>query len=267
MSFDCPIILQQALPFAPWVDPRTRRLPGTIPVGPDDWIQADDAFAAQMALRDRLIAVRPEAVLALAERARPAAEELWEMVMALLPARGYAVGAGAVTRPDGVSVPLDRARPLATLGRLVQEDLCLMQPGEDGAESVLTGAVLCFPAGWSLSEKFDRPMMRIHRPVEKYDEDVGRRVQRLMDGVQPGRPLCRGTAHRTNSRLHNPRTEAMGRSIEAALPFIRVERQCLVRLPVTRAVLFSIHTYIVEPGALSAEQVAALHDSPLRHAA
>ncbi|MEI4487173.1 DUF3445 domain-containing protein [Frigidibacter sp. MR17.14] len=266
MSFEIPVILQSALPFAPWVDPRTRKLPGTIPVGGDDWIQIDDAYAAQMALRDRLIAERPDAVLALAERARPAAEELWDMLLPLLPALGFQTGPDAVRRPDGVTVPLDRARPLATLGRLVQEDLVLMDEGEAG-EHVFAGAVLCFPAGWSLSEKFDRPMMRIHRPVEKYTEDVGKRVQRLMDGVQPGRPLCRGTAHHTNSRLFNPRTEAMGRAIDAELPFIRVERQCLVRLPVTRLVLFSIHTYIVRPEALDADQSAALAEFPLRHAA
>ncbi|MFT3689275.1 heme-dependent oxidative N-demethylase family protein [Paenirhodobacter sp.] len=256
-------IRQTRLSFAPWADPRTRRLPGVVPVGMADWLEVDDAYAGQMALRDDLIARHPGRVLALDETARPAAEELFDLVLAHLPA-GFTQGA-TIRRPDGLSVTPDRARPLETLGRLVQEDLCLMREGPQG--HVLVGAVLCFPAGWTLTEKFGRAMMGIHRPVAKYTEDIGARVQRLMDGVQPGRPLMRGTAHHSNAALHNPRTEAMGHTPGGDLPFIRVERQVLLRLPVTRLVCFSIHTYVVAPEALSPEQAAALAEFPIRQAA
>lgn len=256
-------IRQTRLSFAPWADPRTRRLPGVIPVTFDDWLEVDDAYAGQMALRDDLIATRPDRVLALDETARPAAEELYDLVLDHLPA-GFTRGA-TIRRPDGAEVAADRSRPLETLGRLVQEDLCLMREGPEG--HVLVGAVLCFPAGWTLAEKYGRAMMGIHRPVAKYTEDVGTRVQRLMDGVQPGRLLMRGTAHHSNAPLHNPRTEAMGRAPEGDLPFIRVERQVLLRLPVTRLVCFSIHTYVVAPEALSPEQAALLAEFPIRHAA
>lgn len=256
-------ILQSCLSFAPWVDPRTRRLPGVIPVTLADWLEVDDAYAGQMALRDDLIVTRPEQVVALDETARPAAEELFDLVMDTLP-EGFIPGA-TIRRPDGVEIVPDRARPLETLGRLVQEDLCLMREGPEG--HTLVGAVLCFPAGWTLGEKFGRPMMGIHRPVAIYTEDIGARVQRLMDGVQPGRPLMRGTAHHSNAPLHNPRTEAMGRAPDGDLPFIRVERQVLLRLPLTRLVCFSIHTYVVRPEALSPEQATILAEFPIRHAA
>jgi len=42
-------------------------------------------------------------------------------------------------------VALDDPLPLRAAGRLVQEDLCLMQKQADGAYA-LTGAILCFPA-------------------------------------------------------------------------------------------------------------------------
>ncbi len=258
-------IRQSRLPFAPWADARTRRLPGILPIPMEEWLEVDDAYGAQMAERERLIASCPEAVLALAPEAQAAADELYAMVLDLLPALGFVPVAGGLRRPDGVEVALDPDAPLATLGRLVQEDLCLMREGPDG--HVLAGAVLCFPAGWMLAEKFGRPMMGIHRPVAKYTEDVGARVQRLMDGVQPGRVLMRGTAHHSNAALHNPRREAQGRAPEGDLPFIRVERQGLVRLPETRYVSFSIHTYVVEPAALSPEQAALLAEFPIREAA
>jgi hypothetical protein len=35
------LILQSALPFAPWMDPRTNRLPGVLPLEGDDWLRVD----------------------------------------------------------------------------------------------------------------------------------------------------------------------------------------------------------------------------------
>ena len=256
-------ILQQRLAFAPWADPRTRRLPGTIPVTEAEWLLTDDAFAAQMALRDDLIATRPGRVHALHEDARPAAAELYRRIMRLLPDRGYDCGP-AVRRPDGVLVLPDPQIPLMTLGRFVAEDLCLMIPGPDGRH-VLGGAILCFPAGWSLSQKFMRPMMRIHRPVASYTEDIGRRVQRLLDGLSPGPGLMRGTAHHSDAPLHHPLTEEQDRIPPDPAPFIRVERQCLFRLPETGAVVFSIHTSVIRPEALDPDQRRALRQFPIRH--
>lgn len=258
-------ILQQRLAFAPWTDPRTRRLPGTIPVTEADWLVVDDAYGAQMAERERLIADRPAAVHALSDAARPAGDELYAWILRLLPARGLAVGT-AIRRPDGVEIAPDPSEPLLTLGRLCAEDFCLMLPGPEG-EHLLGGAILCFPAGWTLAEKFGRPMMGIHKPVAIYTEDVGRRVQRLLDGVRPGIGLLRGTAHHSNAPLHNPRTEAQGRVPDSEPPFIRVERQCLFRLPDTGAVVFSIHTSVVRPESLTDEQAALLAEFPIRHAA
>lgn len=259
-------IRQRHLGFAPWHDPRTRRMPGTIPVDPADWLVVDDAYAGQMALRDRLIGTTPDRVHALTPQARAAADELLAMVLPLLSARGHRIDGRQITRPDGATVSIDPATPLRSLGHLCAEDFCLMQPGGAG-EHVLTGAILCFPAGWTLAEKIGRPMMAIHQPVAKYTPDLGARVQRLLDGVRPGIGLLRGTAHHSNAPLHNPRTEAQGRAPEGPLPFIRVERQCLFRLPQTQAVVFSIHTSVIDPADLTPDQAATLAAFPIREAA
>lgn len=254
-------ILQKTLPHTPWADPRLSRLPGVQPLDPAGWLVVDEAYAAQMAERDRLFAEIPEEVHALDEGALPAARELLETVLAHLAGRDdFEVGQGAVTRPDGVRVPLDRDAPLRTAGRLVQEDLCLLEKRGEGEEHVLTGAALCFPASWTLAEKFMRPLIRIHRPVDPYDDDIARRVQRLFDGLAPGRALWRANAHLyEDPALFQPRPEAAPR-IETAgrARYLRSERQCLLRLPGTRAVVFSIHTYMLRREDLSAEQQQAL---------
>ena len=256
-----PEICQTHLPLRPWADERLRRLPGLNPVAPGEWLLVDDAYGAQMAYRAALIADKGAAVLRLDPAARPAADELLEAVLAELDDKpGYARAGERVSCPDGRVVTLERADPLGTCARLVQEDLVLLERPEDADEHLLTGAVLCFPASWTLDQKFLRPLTRIHRPVPSYDGDIARRVQRLFDGIQPGRPIWRANyLVYADPNLHQPRREDDPRApAPGGRRWLRVERQALARLPESRAVVFSIHTYVVPLASLSAEDQAAL---------
>ena len=250
-------ILNETLPLLPWMDPRTARLPGVLPLT-EAWLEQDDAFAGQMAERDRLIAERPAAVHALTDGATLAALELFDLVLATLATRpGYTVDSGRLTRPDGIGVDLDRMAPLLTLGRLVQEDLCLLE--RQGDEHVLTGAMLCFPASWTLAEKIGRPLMAIHRTVAPYDADMGRRVQRMFDLIRHGQPLWRmNSLLYADPTLHAPRLEGDRRPRLGERHYVRCEKQCFVRLPVSQAVVFSIHTYVVQADKLPAQALATL---------
>jgi len=251
-------ILQVQLPSIPWMDPALARLPGVVPLAMGDWLVIDEAFAPQMALRDRLLAERRAAVYAMAPGADAAAAALLALILDLL-GPAYRREAGAVIRPDGVRVALDADPPLVTAARLVQEDLCLHQPGALG-EHVLTGAVLCFPASWTLSEKIGRPLSAIHAPVAPYDAKMAARVQRMFDAIRPGQPLWRQNALvYADPTLHQPRPEAAPRRDSPDMGrFLRSERQCFVRVPDSDAVVFSIHTYVVPLAALPAEARANL---------
>lgn len=233
-------IFQTQLPYDIDAQPP---LPGIRPLGDDHWLLQDEAFAAQMAERDRLIRERRDEVVAMDVEARPAALELLDMLLAHV----CPEGGDAVTRPDGVTVDIDRDDPMGTLGRLVQEDLCILE--KRGEEHVLTAAVLCFPASWRLDEKFLRPLIGIHRIVEPYDDNLARRVQRLFDGIQVGRGLWRFNAlSYADPSLFQPMSEYDKRPHGGSgdKPYLRSERQCLIRLPDTRAVVFSIHTFVLE---------------------
>lgn len=260
-------ICQTQLPHLAWMDPRTRRLPGIQRVEGDDWLRLDEAYAGQMALRDRLIADRPDKVHALLPQGRAAAQELYRTVLAWLRSvPGFTHEGQTLRRPDGVTVPLDPDQPLLTLGRLVQEDLCLLQDGghSDGGEGyVLTGAALCFPASWTLAQKIGRPMTAIHDPVLAYDADLARRVDRMFVALRPEQPLWRmNFLTYDDFTLHQPRREGESRPQPKGHGYVRSERQCLLRLPQSRAVVFSIHTYVVDastvPGPALAELRAAL---------
>ena len=230
-----PVILQNALPEAQSGDPR---LPGTMPCDADDWLRVDEAYTAQMAYRMQLFEERPEAVLC---ESGDAGKEVLEEALRILPNLGFAVSDTSVTCPDAREVAIDRDAPLRTLGHLVQEDICILE--KRGPEHVLTGAALCFPANWRLAEKINRPLVGIHEPVPEYDGNIARRVQRLFDGVRVGRPLWRfNKLAYADADLHQP----YKRSVTDQMPFVRSERQCILRLPRTNAVVFTIHTFVVE---------------------
>jgi len=240
-------ILQSSLPPQLWAQGTQSKLPGIQPMAIDDWIWRDDAYGAQMALRDQLIKDRRQDVVALHRDGAAAAVEVLQYLLAALATKsGYRVARDWVTRPDGVDVALDMNDPLATAGRLVQEDLCLVQKVADG--HVLTGAVLCFPAGWTLAEKMMRPLAAIHAPVPAYGDELDRRVNRLFDAIRVDRPLWRRNGFfYEDPALFAPFSEAMPRPpVSANAKFFRVERQCLLRLPNTNAVVFSIHTFMVD---------------------
>jgi len=236
-------ILQTTIPYNPLAP---RPLPGIQPLPVEDWLRFDAGFAAQVAERERLLADRPETVLRMDDTAEPAAQELLDQVLA----RRYGLGpeAAQLIRPDGVCVEIDRRAPMTTLGRIAQQDFCILQKPEASAEHVLTAAVLCFPASWTLAEKFMKPLLAIHAPVPDYDASLARRVQRLFDGVQAGRPLWRFNAlWYADPSLHQPRLEQdpRGTSTAETQHYMRSELQSLYRLPQTRAVIFSIHTTVL----------------------
>lgn len=255
------IVLHDRLALAPWMDPALWRLPGVKPLKPDEWLIRDEAFAGQMALRDHLIATRLADVHAMSPRALDPARECLDLVLeALARDPDYRRYGQTMTRPDGVSVEIDRDAPLITLGHLIQADVCVMQEGP--GEHVLTGAILCFPGSWTLAEKMGRPLMAIHGPVPKYDDGVGVRVQRLFDGIRPDKPLVRANAHRVHhTALFHPRSESDPPSVRhepPGGPNLRSERQTLRKLPRTGAVIFTIHTTIIPIDRLTDAQRAGM---------
>ena len=223
-------------------------LPAIAPLEPDQWLIVDDAYGAQMAERERLLSAKREAVIALDHAALdPAQELLNEVVFFLKKLSNFTKNEGTVTCPDGRTVFIDRNDPLATLGRLVQNDFCILQ--KEHEEHSLTGAVLCFPASWSLAEKFMRPLTVIHEPVAPYNADIAKRVQRLFDGIKVDRPLWRFNAlYYATPELFQPRHENDKRTIpkKDQARYFRSERQTIIRLPQTGAVVFGIHTFILD---------------------
>jgi hypothetical protein len=204
-------------------------------------------------------------VAAALEGAEAEIEECLEYVLAELRTDPeYFVDENTVTRPDGASVPLDD--PLRALGRLVVEDLLILN-GPNGAHTLKAG-VLAFPSRWSVTEKLGRDLLSIHRPVPFYPDDIAPRVQRLFDVLRSDRPLWRANWLFYSVPDHfTPGTEGnnSGKPWEPDDPlYFRTERQTLLRLPRTGAVVFVIKTDICAMEDIPDDALAALPDALLK---
>ena len=159
-------ICQKKLPISPWDKDVTARLPGIQPLKKNSLFLVDDAFNQQMQYRDHLIRENRIKVFQLNITAQEAATELLGLVLEnLRDSRGYSIQGSQVIRPDGEVVSLKSDNELVIAGSLVQEDLLILEWNKELREHVLVGGVLCFPALWTLQEKMNKPMSRIHRPV------------------------------------------------------------------------------------------------------
>jgi hypothetical protein len=173
---------------------------------------------------------------------------------------------------SGRTIALHSGPPLAIIGRLVQEDFCLLQK-RDGAY-LLTAAVLCFPSHWSLAEKLGKPLIAIHAPVPGYVEELAAPVARLFDTLQPEKPVQRlnWSLVDTDALFLPPahRTEPVRLDKEdvAERVRLRVERQTLRRLPDSRAVVFGIRTHVtpldraIDTKEAAEALLARLHELP-----
>ncbi|MGH7120477.1 MAG: heme-dependent oxidative N-demethylase family protein [Acetobacteraceae bacterium] len=240
------------LPFVagPW-----RMAMGLVARPPEALIEIDQDYREQMALRRRLLAERRGDVLAslpCSATARQALLDLLARHLAEHYPRWFELG-GPSFRNHLIDETWDLANtardPLEIAGRLVQEDLCLVEPGPAGP--LLTAAVLCFPSRWSLAAKLGRPLAEIHGPVPFYAGRLAAPVDRFTARLKPGHLV-----ERFNWSIHDdpalfqpsghgatePRQVVTAENAGEKMWF-RVERQTLSRLPRTEAILFTIKTY------------------------
>lgn len=227
-----------------------------------DWIRIDKTYPGQMRLRKKLIETKLDKVFVsnTDEEIRNSKWELFEMLVEYLPKRFPEIfvlhekGIYNKFFDEYISTSKENSEdPLIRLGRLVQEDWVLMQWKETEQRYVLSAAILCFPMGWSLQEKFNKSMMLIHKPVDLFMTHLLKKVTDVFYKMTPNTPLWRanwGIYPNLNGSLdlYTPPNEnkekkcfdgdETGRTIQ-----LRHEYQTLRKLTKTKCIVFSIRTY------------------------
>jgi len=155
-----------------------------------EWLELDARYPDDMRQRRALLAERYGEVFAALPGSEDARQETLELVTAHLaryhPDWFVLDAARLHNRLTGETWTLTPSAcdPLELAGRLVQEDLCIVQNAQDGPH--FTAAVLCFPSRWRLHEKIGRPLAAVHGRVPLYAERLARPVDRFMRHVKPG---------------------------------------------------------------------------------
>jgi hypothetical protein len=221
------------------------------------WFEIDDRYTDEMAERRRLLTEQHGDVFgALPSSDAARAETLHELVTNLTThepqwfARDGDSLHNAITGETWnlAALPCD---PLELAGRLVQEDLCVIQQNDKGP--IFTAAVLCFPSRWRLHEKLGKPLASVHGPVPHYAERLATPVDRFMAKVKPGHIASRlnwsvlddPAMFQPGGKWRVQRNSAITPDNAGDCLYLRVERQTLRRLPWSGAILFGIrvHSY------------------------
>jgi len=237
---------------------------GLKPLQLDHWIEVDEFLLPHLAEKQRLYAEIPDKIFVEEDGTRDAQREVLDLLVAHLAAGhpGTHRGSGPDTEVIGLADAVDRLpralreAPLAKASLLVQEDLILMRRDDSGWR--LAAGSLCFPSSWSLREKFGKPLQQIHAPVpgfgpgtrpaelinRMFDGLQGQAVERFNWSIQAGDALYHPLLDMQRvDRANNRPTRFPDGDINAHA-FIRVERQTLRRLPVSRDILFTIRIHL-----------------------
>lgn len=233
------------------------------------WFELDEHYPAQMQERTRLLLHRHDEVFAAQPVSNAARSETLDQVIANLvnyhPAWFTCTGDALHCRLTGET--WNRAQPpcdpLEVAGRLVQEDLCIVQQ-IDGIP-VLTAAVLCFPSRWSLAEKLGRPLAEVHAPVPLYAERLAQPVDRFMQHVKEGHIAVRlnwsvldeSSLFQPTGKWRDAHNPGVTADNAGTTLFLRVERQTLRRLPRSDAVLFGIRVHVYPLAAVIGTRACA----------
>ncbi|MFA6155592.1 DUF3445 domain-containing protein [Mesorhizobium sp.] len=236
---------------------------GVKPLDPAGWIEIDDHLLPYLAEKRRLYAEIPEQVFVEEAGTREAQQEVLDLLGPYLVEKRpdiYRRGdtgievAGAPERP-ALPSSLEDA-PLVAASLLVQEDLILMRRDDSGWR--LVAGSLCFPSSWVLVEKFGRPLQDIHAPVPGFGPGTrpAELISRMFDGLQGQAVERYNWSIQSGDVLYHPLSDLQridratnrpsrfpGGDIDAHA-FIRVERQTLRKLPVSRDILFTIRIHL-----------------------
>jgi hypothetical protein len=250
------------------------------------WFEFDERYADEMAEKQQLLRERHRDVFAALPVSDAARAETLRAIVTNLVANApqWFVRDGDTLHNTLTGeiwdVTAPSCDPLELAGRLVQEDLCIIQQGDGGP--IFTAAILCFPSRWRLHEKIGKPLGAVHGPVPHYAEKLAAPVDRFMARVKPGHIASRLNWSVLDSpAMFQPGGKWRQQTDTAITPdnagewlHLRVERQTLRRLPQSGAILFGIrvHSYQMARAITTradavrlAEAVRALPDATVHY--
>ena len=253
--------------YAPFKAGAFRLSMGLVQLDLKDWIELDGNLVSELKEKERLLTQRHDDVFAVLPGAEPGSQETLELLIDHLPDRFSEIYKRSGDQVENLAtgqrwnIRNTSLHPLDLAGRLVQEDLCLMQWNVDTEVYHLVGASLCFPTRWRLADKIGKPLNTIHAPIPGYEDQLASTMDKFFDRLKVDKPVWRlNWSLMDNPTLFQPtshgqkgiNTDITAENAGGKL-WLRMERQTLRRLPQTQDILFTIRVH-VKPLVHLAEQ-------------
>ncbi|HIC27525.1 MAG TPA: DUF3445 domain-containing protein [Gammaproteobacteria bacterium] len=214
---------------------------GLEPIAVSNWLEVDDLFESEIVQKKALYESHHDEVYQEAPESTESQSELLIILKSHL--EQY--------HPDHKPNYNNEPSPLKNASLMIQEDLVLMLPKDD--EYYLGAASLCAPSNWSLKEKFNKPLIKVHEFVPSYAEKIGSKVNNFFSNLPKERIFQRfnwsiyedsALFQPAKSKSHIERSKSITKENAGSRLFIRVERQTIRRLPSTLSIAFTIRVHV-----------------------
>ena len=221
-------------------------------ISPSEWLDLDERYDEQVALKEELYLRPTTRVLVRSASAPDDAEiELFDLaadeVGRLAPDQRERIYRLSVTHGRGVH----------TAGLITQEDWVILgdpNPGLDqAAQLCVTSASVSFPTRWLLEEKLGLGVTEVHSPVHEYDAKLADRAVKFMGKITASTCWTRNNwnlvdevdLHQPTARFRGPgpNPEVTASNAGHTL-YLRVERETFRRLARTGALVFGIRVHV-----------------------
>lgn len=137
---------------------------------------------------------------------------------------------------------------LLSLGRAWEVDFMWLVVDEARIYRV-AGGVVCFPSFWALQAKLGCTLSETHRPVPGLNAALGRQIDTFLNKLVPDEAWLRENAGYCRSADRNQHPNQRSRPLDAAISldevWVRLEHQMLLKMPLSKSVLFAIRVEVV----------------------
>lgn len=216
----------------------------SIPV--EQWLHMDEDFSLFQQHKLASLRRHPDKVYAQLPGAGKACDELGEFLRDHLQtcwAELFTLGQSGLSHiPTGLNWPT-QPRSLWESSLWIQDDICLLEQDEGQNEYIMTAASLCSPSNWKLEDKIGKSIDWIHDPVPGYKEQLAMRVNKLISGMAPVKPVMRFNWSLQPGNELCWRSDLDSGNVDGDY-YWRVERQTLLKLPQSGAVVFTIRIFL-----------------------
>ena len=229
-----------------------------LPLRASDWLRVEESYNTAVFEKRGLLKSVPELTYCTSNPHSLAGKEALTLGVRYLcdryPERFTLIRGGIYDSVFQKQLPIYpyRQHPLLALGEIVEEDLLLLESDQKG-EYRITSICACFPSHWSIHQKLGQSLSEVHESVPNLNKNLGSKIDTMMHNLPPEHPVTR-----MNMLVNfDPRwsqfpalvkerpypTSSLEYSTIGERLYLRNERETIVKLPMTRGVLFTIKTY------------------------